>query len=54
MVVTGVSSGRGGEEEEVALCEVQECVEDGGFGAVEAGGAEGVEEEGAEEGAVEV
>jgi len=48
-------AGCGGcEEEEVAFCEVREGVEDGGFGAVEAGCAEEVEDWGAEEGAVEV
>lgn len=35
------------------LREIEERVEDGGFGAVEAGGAEGVENEGAEDGAVQ-
>ena len=38
----------------MAFGEIYQCVQDGGFGAVETGGAEGVEDEGAEEGAVEV
>ena len=54
MGVEGVSGSGGGKEEEVALDEVCEGVEDGGFGAMEAGGAQGVQDEGAEEGAVEV
>ena len=44
----------GGEEEEVALRQVEESVQDAGFGAVETCGAQGVEEHGAQEGAVEV
>ena len=44
--------GRRGEENEVALGDVDYGVEDGGFGAVESGGAEGVDYEGPEEGAV--
>jgi hypothetical protein len=49
-----VLSGGGGEEEDVALGEVDERVEDGGFGAVETGGAKGVNYGRPKESAVEV
>ena len=54
MAVQCLLGRRRGEEEEVAFRDVDECVEDEGFGAVEAAGAKGVDDEGAEEGAVEV
>ena len=44
MRVVGVLRGRGGEEEDVALRDVDQGVEDGRAGAVEAGGAEGVDD----------
>ena len=43
-----------GEQEQVALGEIDQRVEDGGFGAVEACGAEGVDYHRPQEGAVEV
>ena len=54
MRVQGMSGCGGGEEEEVAFGEVQQRVQDAGFGAVETCGAEGVQKHGAQEGAVEV
>ena len=44
---------RRSQEYKVALRDVYQSVEDGGFGAVEAGSTEGGDNEGAEEGAVE-
>ena len=49
----GVAGRVGGEEGEVAGGEVDEGVEDGGACGCEAGGAEDVEDWGAEEGGVE-
>lgn len=45
-----MEEGCGGEEEEVPFGEVGEGFEDGGFGAVEAGGAEDVDYGWAEKG----
>ena len=54
MCVQGVRRGRAGEEEQEALGEIGEGVEDGGFGVVEARATKGVDYERAEESAVEV
>ena len=48
-----MQSGMSGEESEVPMCEIDDCVEDGGTGAGEAGCAEDGEDGGAEEVVVE-
>ena len=44
MANVGILGGTRREEEKVACCEVHECVDDGRFGAVEARGAQYMED----------